>query len=335
MRKFKGFVKNHKYVGICASAVAFILFSCLFVSYARYALTIFSSRFLMTQNFYFSSNKLKEETAEYAIENWAGTGDYEINIMMQNTANLLVKTSKDIKYNVKCESLATDTVAAKDVTCSIDGYSSVERVISKNSTNDSFVITLTYRGSRELQKNDSIKVKVTANSTDPYEKELSGTFEVFVGYYGVTYTIEDEPNQVYLNALISNAKNFYVAKEQFTDHGETFSKNQKIFVTDYEKLSEENQKKCTSAIIKLSWDASKLRIDTTNPAYINRDKSYDTYDFLQLIDGKRFIKDVIFEIDAESSMAVKFYKYDIYTDNSYPDKQTTPIVSYEDRVVVK
>lgn len=335
MRRAKKLFNEHKYIGVCVVAILLVLFSCLFVSYARYALEIFSNRFLMTQNFYFSSNKLKENTADYAIENWAGTGSYDVNITMQNTANLLVKTTKDIKYNVECESVSTKSVNASDVKCSIDGESAVSRTISKDSTNDSFVVKLTYTGTKELQKNDSIKVKVTAISSDPYIKELSGTFEVFVGYYGVTYTIEDKANQVYLNALITNARNFYVSLESFTDNGVTYGVNEKINLDEYAALSDENKKKCSSARITLSWDANQLRLDTTGYAYMHRTQGHDNEEFLQEIDGKHFIKKVMFDLDAESSMAVKFFKLNIAADNSYPEKTNTLIVDYVDDINIK
>lgn len=335
MKRTKAFIDDHKYVGICLIAVLLVLFSCIFVSFARYALDIVKNHFLMTQNFYFSSNKLEEETAEYAIEHWSGTSAYDINITMQNTANLLVKTTKDINYNVKCEALSTDTVNKDDISCSISGDKEVSRTLSKDSTNDSFVVTMNYTGSKDLKENDSIKIKVTATSSSPYVKELSGTFEVFVGYYGVTYKIEDENNQVYLNSLITNAKNFYVVQKGFSDNGKTFNEGTKVSVEDYNKLSSNNKKNCASAIITLSWDAKDYRIDTTSSAYINRDTSYDSSNLLQEVNGIKYITGLRFYMDAESSMAVKFYKININKNNSYPDRTDSPVISYTDSIVVK
>ena len=43
----------------------------------------------------------------------------------------------------------------------------------------------------------------------------------------------------------------------------------------------------------------------------------------------------MFDLDAESSMAVKFFKLNIAADNSYPEKTNTLIVDYVDDINIK
>lgn len=331
--KIVDFYNNHKQIGLILIVLGLIFFSCLFVSFARYSVDLIKNRFFLTQNFYFSSNKLKEETAEYIIEHWSGTSQYDIAISMQNTSNLLLKTSKDISYSISCETLSTDSVNATDVSCSLpdDG---LDRKILKDNTSDSFIVSLNYTGSENLSEGDSIKVKVTATSSDPYIKTLSATFELFVGYYGITYKIEDKTNQVYFMSVITNAKNFYVVQNAFTDEIGSFEENRKIDIDVYNKLSDENKKNCASAIIKLEWNVNEVQLDTTNYQYLNRDTSHDNWEFLQNVDGADYIKALQFNMNAESSVAVKFYKTRVANNYSYPEKTGSPIVTYQDFVTV-
>ena len=68
---------------------------------------------------------------------------------------------------------------------------------------------------------------------------------------------------------------------------------------------------------------------------MHRTQGHDNEEFLQEIDGKHFIKKVMFDLDAESSMAVKFFKLNIAADNSYPEKTNTLIVDYVDDINIK
>lgn len=74
----------------------------------------------------------------------------------------------------------------------------------------------------------------------------------------------------------------------------------------------------TGVEVTLEFDPSKLRIDSNNEIYINKKSIEKT-----TINGNEYVKKLIFDMSAESSKYVKFYKADKSKNYTYPGIQTT------------
>lgn len=121
-----------------------------------------------------------------------------------------------------------------------------------------------------LEKGDSVTIEVTASTSVPYQKTIKCKFTLKPELQGAnTYSIEDAENMDY--AIL--------------------------------KMTCPNNE--ASVVIEL--DATKVRIDTNDEIYINRD---DTKTETTTINGKKYVKKIVFVLPAETTRYVKFYKVD-------------------------
>ena len=270
-------------------------------SFGNYVYQGLRNFYLQTKKFYFNSDKLSENGAIYRIENWSGVGSYTVTFNMNSYANNKLVSDDDINYTIEYE-------CSQVVTCSIDGNKTSSQIPATTNT-DSFEITIAVPTNTILKKGDKISLNVKATSTSPYQKELSAQFTLVVGHYGLSYEIEDSKNSPYLNIRITNTLDYYTVNESITG----YPSGTQLSIEDYLKLSETDKSKCSSAIITLNFDPTKILLDMTSDAYqdsVNR--------ITQVIDGYDYINTVSFKIDALSSKTVKFYKNDTTKNYTYP-----------------
>ncbi len=96
-----------------------------------------------------------------------------------------------------------------------------------------------------------------------------------------------------------------------------------ISLEEYKKLSEEDQKKCFSAEIKINFPSEKIFIDMTNKTYLNKINSSEK---AKLINGFNYVYEYSFFLGANTNTEVLFYKQDIMQDYTYPFKNELPII---------
>ena len=134
-----------------------------------------------------------------------------------------------------------------------------------------------------MEKNDSVKIQVTASTSEPYQKTISCEFTIKADTQGEnTYSIEDAPNNEYAILKLTCPED--------------------------------------SSVVTLVFDPTELRIDSNDEVYINRDASgTETI----TIDGKQYVKKIVFTIPKETTKYVKFYKVDKAQNYSYPGVQAT------------
>ena len=136
----------------------------------------------------------------------------------------------------------------------------------------------------EIAKNDSVKIQVTASTSVPYQKTISCEFTLKAVTQGEnTYLIEDVANRDYAILSLTCVNN-------------------------------------SGAQVTLEFDPSKLRIDMNDEVYVNRIVAQDV---TSTIDGKTYVKKIVFNIDAETTKNVKFYKVDKTKNYTYPGVQAT------------
>ena len=307
VRNIEGRVSKRKIVLLYILIIILILWG---VTFARYAYMGLKNYFFQTKKFYFNCDKLSESGSNIEMTNWSGVGQYSITFNMNSYANNLLVSEEDIDYDIEYE-------CSDNVTCSVVDNKE-NGTIPKNRNTDSFTIIITVPTETILHDQDRVELKVKASSTSPYKKTLKGTFALVVGYYGLSYEIDDSRNSPYLNIRITNTLDYYVVREAFLD----YSVGNQIDINTYMGLSDDNKSKCSSSIIRLDFDPNKVLLDMTSSVY------QDNIGVLtQRINNYDYIKSITFDIDAMSSKQIKFYKVDATKNYTYPNNDDNSIIS--------
>lgn len=237
-------------------AVVFII-AVIFISIlsvlGRYITKSFNNFIMESKEFYFYSDKLKEDGEIYQINNWSGVEDYNITINMNSLKNNLKSASYDIGYDITYN-------CSNNIICQL---SKTSGIIDAKSNSDTFSLRITPNA--VMNNGDIAWIEIIAKSNGEYTKELRAEFKLVVGKENITYEIEDKVNRAYLELNITNTQSYYIVKEPF----ESYQKGQRIDVNVYLNLSEENKAKCYSGEITLKFDPKKVRIDMTDKNYIN------------------------------------------------------------------
>lgn len=304
---FYSFFKKHKKIRLCTIVFGVCIGSFFLVNFGRYVKNVVNNHFLTTQKFYYNSNKLTSDNKQYVIDHWSGVEPYTINISLDSYSNNLLSADSDIKYSVTCTS-------DSKVDCRLSNNGN--GTISVDKKSDSFEVDVSPKVGVNLQDGDEVSISLVATSTAPYVQTLSASFKFVIGSYGVTYKIEDKAGQVFLNSLITNAKDYYTATEAFG----SYAKGDKISVSEYNALSNDDKAKCAGAIVTLSFDPSIVTLDLTNIAYLNKLNATYTDD--------GYVNSITFKVDPSSSAMVKFYKSDVTRNYSYPDNTSSTIVNF-------
>ena len=298
--KQKYIKQNRKIISIKAIIINFAIIAILSVIitvFARYVSNSLNNFFLESREFYFYSDKLTSDGAEYQINNWSGVEDYNITINLNSIKNNLKKTNYDIGYKVSYT--ATDNVICQ--------LSKNEGIISAQNNSDYFNLSIT--PNTRLENGDTVTINIVAESTAEYKKELSATFTLVVGQENVTYQIEDETDNTYLELNITNTQSYYLVREEF----DNYNIGDRIDISEYINLSDENKNKCYSAEVTLLFDPNEIVIDNTDKNYLNATEE----DYITL-DGYTFLDTITVEVDALSSKNIRFYKKDKTKDYTYP-----------------
>lgn len=285
--------KKDKRIFLMIMLVIFIFITTVF---GRYITSSIHDFFLRSKEFYFYSDKLKEEGANYQIENWSGVDRYEIVINMNSRSNNLNVTSYDIDYDISY-------TYSDNIICDI---SKTSGTIYASTNSDSFNIMLT--PNTQLNTGDTVWVEITATSKGPYKKTLTGKFTLVVGKENVSYTIEDIENRQYLELKITNTLSYYTVEQSFDSH----KAGDRITIDEYLSLSEENKRKCYSARVNINFNPENVLIDITNGTYKDGTNVQTTQ-----IDGFTYVDSFSLSIDAITSVNIRFYKTDVTKDYTY------------------
>ncbi len=258
-------------------------------------------------NFFFSSDKLVEGGISYGINNWGGGTHVDIEFELNNHKNNILTSDTDIAYTIDVD--FDDEL----VTCS---FSSVSGVIQVDEKTDSYTLRVT--PIVEFDDGDSVTVTVTANSTSPYEKELSATFVITVGRRGIDYEIRDSVGTPYLIFAVTNSLETYKAIEAFGD----YAVGDPVLFSDYLELSPADQAKCASIVVTLSFNPATVVLDTTSDIVSNATYTTSTYQ------GVAYINQITFGMDKLESKEIRFYKRNSSANYTYPRNGVTPVITF-------
>ena len=308
-KKLSDFIKfNKKYKKKQIIILALITLSALsfVIIFGRYVTNTINNFFVRSKEFYFYSDKLSEDNSVYQVNNWSGVDDYVITINMNSRDNNIEAATYDIGYDIT-------------YTCSdnaICQLSKTSGTILANTNSDFFNLTIT--PNTQLSTGDRVVVEVEVNSTAPYKKTLKGKFTLVVGKEKLSYQITDSAQSPYMILSMTNTLSYYNVKEAFG----SYTVGQKIDIDTYLALTDEEKKKCYSAIVKIQFNPNEILFDVTNSAYSDATGMTTT-----TIDGKTYINGFSITIDAISSREIRFYKADVSQNYTYPNDNNSSIVT--------
>ena len=301
-RKSKSIYKKQQIIIILVLALCFIT---LVSAFGRYVLNGINNFFVRTKEFYFYSDKLKENSPIYQIDNWTGIDPYTITVNMNSMENNLKKATYDISYDITYE-------CTSNATCQL---SKTSGIIPATSNSDYFNLVIT--PNTGLTTGDKVTVVVNATSSSRYTKTLSARFTLVVGQESLSYEIVDSESNQYLDLNITNTLSYYKVETAF----DSYHVGDRIDVDTYSTLSDANKAKCYSALITLSFDPNEVLLDMTNTNYLNAISTTTTN-----IDGSNYINGMTFKVEPISSAVVRFYKIDVSKDYTYPIINSTSII---------
>ena len=305
-RDFIKFNKKYKKKQIIILALITLSFLSFIIIFGRYVTNTINNFFVRSREFYFYSDKLSEDNSVYQVDNWSGVDDYVITINMNSSDNNIEAATYDIGYDIS-------------YTCSDNAICQLSKnsgTILASTNSDYFNLTIT--PNTQLSTGDKVIVEVEVNSTAPYKKTLRGKFTLVVGKEKLSYQITDDEQSTYMILSMTNTLSYYTVKEAFG----SYTVGQKIDIDTYLALTDEEKKKCYSAIAKIEFDPSKILFDVTNSAYLDATEMKTI-----TIDGKTYISGFTISIDAISSREIRFYKVDVSQNYTYPNNNNNSIVT--------
>ena len=156
-RKSKSIYKKQQIIIILVLALCFIT---LVSAFGRYVLNGINNFFVRTKEFYFYSDKLKENSPIYQIDNWTGIDPYTITVNMNSMENNLKKATYDISYDITYE-------CTSNATCQL---SKTSGIIPATSNSDYFNLVIT--PNTGLTTGDKVTVVVNATSSSRYTNSV-------------------------------------------------------------------------------------------------------------------------------------------------------------------
>ena len=307
------YVRKHKKASII-TLVVLVGLLVLGIAYAKYFLNIINNYILETKKFYFNSSVLTVNNKHYQIYNWDGVSTYHITVDLNNRKNNERYTTSDIEYTIR---------VACDATKLLCTASKSSGIIREETHTDSYQITIT--PIVNFAAGESIGITTYAESTSPYVKQLSATYELNVVNSRFTYDIEDKTGDLVMNLNLTNSMAYYEVEQAFG----TYSVGDEISNDVYQTLSDTDKAKCFSAIVTLTFDPNVVILDSTDESIKNRlSTPYQT----TTINGNSYVSKYSFKVDAAMNKKIIFYKANPYTNYTYPIKNPTSIVQVDVRL---
>jgi len=244
-------------------------------SFGRYVYDNIRDNYLKSRNFSFSSNLLTSAGENYKYANWSGVENYEIQLDLYSYENeLSLFTYEGTGLQYKLTAAVNDSTKASVHINSTSG-GTTENSYIPNDTNIK-TVKIFLKPKSNLIPGETLTLTVTAETTSPYKKKISAKFQITITEATISYKIKDSAHSLYATLEVLNAKNI------------------------------EKQ-------VKLSFDPSKVMIDTSDEYYINRVSQTTTE-----ISGVEYINSVTIKLEPESSRGIKFYKTEKSFNYTYP-----------------
>lgn len=219
---------NKLKVGISIFLIVLLLTLAVF---GRFIYNSAREAYFTSKQFFFSSDILTVNGANYQYDNWGGVDIYEIEFDLYSYNNQFSRVDYDLEYTVTCESLSSKIACSIN---SVDGGTSTTGIIyaEMNGTpNNRSRVTILVTPLSQLNEDEEVKLRVTAKTEEPYEKEISCEYTLKIRRESeATYSIEDVANRDYALLKLVNGND-------------------------------------TSAQVTLTFDPTKVRLDLNDAIY--------------------------------------------------------------------
>lgn len=245
----------------------------------RFTYNAVRDRYLSSKKFYFSSDLLVPNGAEYEYANWDGIGIYEIDINMLSKNNDLERYLGDLKYSVKLDynntniecslkyndfSLATGNEYYRE-----EEFVDNRQTIDGSNNENKLVVYVRPKEDATLEVGQEYTIKVTAYTSEPYKKTIEGTFKIKVS----DVAFEMQEDQADVPYVVMNVRN----------------------TRDYD----------SNVTIKLN-DTDLVRLDMTSRAAYEADNDGDAT--TEIVKEGGVVTAVTFKMPKGTSEDIKFYK---------------------------
>lgn len=304
------------------------------VTLSRYVYQKVRSFYLISQEFYFNSDKLSIENSHFEASNWSGVSEYVVSINMNSRHNNIEASPIDeIKYSVVAEYEYYDSRGNKIanpenyIDVNVDGTattSTSRSILKSNNNKDFFDIKVTPKTGVSLRNDEYVMIYVTATSTSPYVQTLTGEIKITVGNLGINYQIEDSVNEPSYTLRLTNTLGYYKVDQAVEGH----AAGEQISISEYLALSDDDKEKCHSLSMQVEIDPNQVVFDTTDSVYLESRNEPTTT--TSLIDSYSYVNKVSFKIEAEESRSLKFFKNDVTKNYTYLGNNVDVISIAED-----
>lgn len=255
--------------------------------FGRYIYNTIKDRYLASKSFYFTSNLLDYTNPKYSYSSWGGGSDTKFNLELYSYENELLKMEYDLKYELTCK------VTSKNAKCRIDS--------------ESEGTTVNKTGIIPAVLNDTASNKVTHVINIIPTTELQLGDKVKLEVTAVTDDVYEKTISAEFTFIITAQESEYEIQDSVG--------------SKYATLLIRNTTDSDSDVI-LEFDPSKINLDMNDDIYINK-ISIETKE----ISGHPFINKIRFNLPAESSRKIRFYKRDINQNYTYPNGSAKSIIT--------
>lgn len=193
MRRKKEKRKNHIFL------ISLIIL-CLITAYSfsKYVIQLSKMHIQRAKDFYFTSDVLTEDKKTYELYDWNGKETYTVEINLNNYDDEIRYTEDEIKYNFS----ATSSNSNIKITTNDTG-----KGILKSSTKSQNKIIINIEPTKNFTSGENIEIEINANSTEPYEKNLSAILKIYVkDETSYTADLKDASNQDFAELYIDTKK---------------------------------------------------------------------------------------------------------------------------------
>lgn len=285
---------NKKKLIICIIILIILTSSPVF---GRYIYNSVKDLYLKSRNFSFSSDLLTTAGKTYKYSNWSGVDTYEIDFQLysyENELSLFSYEGDGLGYTVTC---TVDDPTKATVHVGTEAGEATNTSYIPNLTNVKDV-KVYLRPTGNLVDGDTVKLTITASTSEPYVKTISATFIIRIAIHSnVTYSIDDSEGSIYATLKLINTAS------ESTKLGLTFR--------PYYLRIDETNPYCENALVK-----EYVTVTETIKQVTTNEDGDEVVEDVEV--DVQYINYIVIEMEPEDVATIRFYKQDTSVDYTYP-----------------
>lgn len=258
--------------------------------FGRFIYTNIREAYFIARQFYFTSDILTTTGATYTYTNWGGVDVYEIDFDLYSYNNKIERLDYDLGYTVTCKPLS-DKIECSGIN-TVDG-----------GTLEADGKTRSLSGVIYTSQDNTSRIKIYVTPKENANIKIGDTIKVEVKAK-TTDPYEKEISCVFSLIVSTYELNTYSIED--------------VANRDYAILQLVNANN-TATQVTLEFDPNELRLDMNDEIYQGSESIEK--------DTNNYVTKIIFNLEAEATKNVKFYKVDKTKDYTYPAGSTEPAIN--------